>query len=459
MFQPSAGGRSWGKVEDSPLAARARPAYNRGRMASKPTSPWLSGLLVLVVVSLVLGALWVSRPEPPIPLAPAPAPAPVHLRTVSVEVRPEHIQVYGETHPARRVVLAAEQSGLVAWRAPELELGGQVVAGQPLIQLEAGRLEQALLVAESARHAALARVELANRQREAAEAERDAAAEAEPLARREAERQRALADSGDVPESFRDQAERAWVEARGRVRVAEAGVASADAGVVVAQAAVVQADQAVEQAQDERARAQLLAPFDAEVVRVHTEIGAWLAPGLPVVELVDRSQLRIRVSVPSGEAARLAGDEEVMLSFPGFLREDGRQRVGTAKLAQLAPQADRLSRAQGLELLFENPEHSLPVGAFVEAKISLGEREAIWLRPSEFRLDPEGPHAVVVHEERAELRLLRLGPVLVDEAGMTWHPVLHGLNPGETIAIDNLESPIHGGPVLVLNDAATLEQE
>lgn len=414
---------------------------------------------MLIVIGLVLGALWVSRPEPPIPLAPAPAAAPVHLRTVSVESRPEFIRAYGETHPIRRVVLAAQQSGLVAWRAPELELGGQVHAGQPLIQLEAGRLEQSLLLAESARQAALARVELAKRERDAAEAERDAAVEAEPLARREAERQRSLADSGDGAESSRDLAQRAWIEARGRIRVAEAGVAATEAGVAVAQAAVGQAEQALSQAQDERARAEVLAPFDAEVVRVHTEVGAWLAPGLPVVELLDRRQLRVRIALPSGEAARLAGNEQVELSFPGFLLEDGTQRQGSAKLAALAPQADRLSRSQSLDLLFENPELSLPVGAFVEARVDLGERSSIWLRPSEFRLDPEGPRAVVVADARAELRLLRLGPELVDEDGVTWHPVLHGLSPGEAIAIDNLESPTQGGPVLVLDGDDTLASQ
>jgi multidrug efflux pump subunit AcrA (membrane-fusion protein) len=428
-------------------------------MATKPTSPWLSGLLVLVVISLVLGALWVSRPAAPIPLAPEPAAAPVHLRTVSERTRAETIRAYGETHPLRRVVLAAEQSGLVAWRAPELELGGEVLAGQPLIRLESGRLEQSQALAEAARVAALARVEVAERDQVAAEAERDAAGESEPLARREAERQRNLAETGDVPASVRDQVERAWVEARGRLRVAEARVAAAIAGVQAAHAGVGQAEQVLRQAMDELARSEIRAPFDAEVVQVHTEVGAWLAPGLPVVELLDRQQLRVRVALPNGEAARFAGDEPVRLSFPGFMLEDGSPRQGSAQDAKLAPQADRLSRSRSLELLFDNPGRSLPVGAFVEAEISLGERAAIWLRPSEFRLDPEGPRAVVVHEHRAELRLLRLGPVLVDSDGVTWHPVLHGLRVGESIAVDNLDSPVQGGPVLVLGDGGSLAQQ
>lgn len=373
--------------------------------------------------------------------------------------RPETIRAYGETHPMRRVTLAAEQSGLVAWRAPELELGGEVIEGQALIRLESGRLKQSRALAEAARVAALARVEVAEREQDAAEAERDAAMESEPLARREAERQRSLAESGDVPDSFRDQAERGWVEARGRVLIAEAGVAAAAAGVQLAHAAVGQAEQALHQVEDELARTEIRAPFDAEIVHVHAEVGAWLAPGLPVVELLDRSQLRIRIALPSGEAARLAGDEQVRLSFPGFLLEDGTKFQGSAQVAKLAPQADRLNRSRSLELLFENPERALPVGAFVEAEISLGERVAIWLRPSEFRLDPEGPRAVVVQSDQAELRLLRLGPVLVDAEGVSWHPVLHGLTAGESIAIDNLDSPLQGGPVLVLTDGDSRAQQ
>lgn len=424
-------------------------------MAAKPTSPWLSGLLVLVVISLVLGALWVSRPEPPIPLAPSPAAAPVHLRQLAIEQRPEFLRAYGETHPSRRVVLAAEQSGLVVWRAPALQLGQSVQAEQVLIRQGTGRLDQAVSLAESAREAALARVGLAERERAAAEAERDAAAEAEPLARREAERQKELAESGDVPESFRDQAQRAWVEARGRLRVAEAGIVAAEAGIEVARAGVLQADAALAQAIDERARAERRAPFAGEVVAVHTEVGAWLAPGLPIAELVETNRLRVRVSVPNGEAARLAGQRKAQLRFPGLLQENGEALECRAEIVGLSAQANRMNRARELELLLENAEQQLPAGAFVEASIPLGERTAIWLRPSEFRLDPEGPRAVVVSNERAELRLLQFGPVLVDEQGQSWHPVLQGLEAGEFIAIDNLESPRDGGPVLVLEAAAS----
>lgn len=427
-------------------------------MASKASSPWVSGLLVVVVVSLVLGALWVSRPDPPIPLAPTPAAAPVHVRALAIETRGERITAYGRTLPERHAVLAAEQSGLVVWRAPQLEVGMAVQAGDPLLRLDPGRLELAVAAARAALSSANASVELAERERAAAEAERDAAAEAEPLARREAERQDELAASGDVPESVRDRALQAWVEARGRLAVAETAVAAAQAGVELAQAGVGQSEQALVQAEDELGRAELRAPFDGEIAAVHAEVGAWIMPGAPVAELVDRSRLRVHLQLTNGEGVRLDAGAVVLASFPAFRMADGEVLTREVEVRALAPQSDPLNRSRLLECMLPNQEDRLPAGAFVEAEVRLAEREGIWLRPSEFRLDREGPRAVVVRDQKAELRPIRLGIPLVERDGSTWHPVLVGLSEGESIAIDNLDSPTDGGPVLILEDLPATAQ-
>lgn len=427
-------------------------------MASKASSPWVSGLLVVVVVSLVLGALWVSRPDPPVPLAPTPAAAPVHVRTLVSESRGERITAYGRTLPERHALLAAEQSGLVVWRAPQLEVGLAVRAGDPLIRLDPGRLELAVAAAQAALSSAQARVRLAERERGAAEAERDAATEAEPLARREAERQSELADSGDVPESVRDRAQQAWVEARGRLSVAETAVAAAQAGVELALAGVGQAKQALVQAEDELARTEIRAPFDGEIAAVHAERGSWIMPGAPVAELVDRSRLRVHLQLSNGDAMRLEPGAVVVASFPAFRLAHGEILTREVEVRALAPQSDPLNRSRLLECLLPNEQDPLPAGAFVEAEVRLADREAIWLRPSEYRLDREGPRAVVVRQQTAELRPLRLGMALVEPDGSTWHPVLDGLTAGETIAIDNLDSPSDGGPVLILEDLPATAQ-
>lgn len=427
-------------------------------MALKASSPWVSGLLVAVVVSLVLGALWVSRPDPPIPLAPAPAAAPVHVRTLLDEVRSERVTAYGQTLPDRHALLAAEQSGLVVWRSPSLEVGARVKAGDALLKLDTGRLDLAVAAAQAQLVSARAGVQLAQRELAAAEAERAAAAEAEPLARREAERQQELAASGDVPESIRDRAQQAWVETRGRLAVSETAVAAAQAGIEVAQAAVGQAQQGLEQAEDERARAEVRAPFDGEIAAIHAELGAWVMPGAPVAELVDRDRLRVHLRLSNGEGARMATDSSVRVRFPAYRLVSGEVLTRTVEVLALAPQSDPLNRSRLLECVMPNEEDDLPAGAFVEAEIQLGDRTAIWLRPSEFRLDREGPRAIVIRDRTAEVRAVQLGTPLVEGDGRTWHPVLAGLVAGETIAIDNLDSPLDGGPVLILEDLPATAQ-
>ena len=387
-------------------------------------------------MGLIFGALWVSRPDPPIPLAPAPAAAPVHVRTLAAEARPERLRAYGETSPVRHALLAADQSGLVHWRAPQLEVGEQVEAGQELLRLDAGRLEQQRAQAQAAVEVAEAQVELARGELRAAEAER----------------QEQLAASGDVPESVRDRAQQAWVEARGRLQVAEAAAAAAAIAVDGARTGVAQAQQNLAAVEDELSRVVVRAPFAGEIAQVHVEEGAWLAPGSPVAALVDRSSLRVRLSIPNGADLRIQQGARVLLEFPAFRLEDGTALQREVELGRLSPKAQPMSRARTLECVLPNQEDQLPAGAFVEATVMLGERSGIWLRPSEYRLDPAGARAVVVQEGRAELRPIRLGRAWIGADGSTWHPVLAGLRAGETIATDNLESPVDGGPVLVLED-------
>ena len=220
----------------------------------------------------------------------------------------------------------------------------------------------------------------------------------------------------------------------------------------MALAAVGQAKQGLAQAEDERARAEVQAPFDGEIAEVHAELGAWIMPGTPVAELVDRSRLRVHIRLSNGDGVRLASDSEVLVRFPAYRLPGGGILTKVVEVMALAPQSDPLHRSRLLECVMSNEDDRLPAGAFVEAQIQLGDRSGIWLRPSEFRLDREGPRAIVVRDQVAEVRAIRLGTPLVDENGQTWHPVLMGLHAGEIIAVDNLDSPVDGGPVLILQE-------
>jgi multidrug efflux pump subunit AcrA (membrane-fusion protein) len=419
-------------------------------MKQRATSPWLTGFLVLVVLALILSALWINRPDPPIPLAPVPDPAPVHARIVEPSDHRHRIHIYGQTQAVQRAVIAMDQSGLVAWKSPDLELGGIVKTGDHILSVDSTRLDLAVRAAKAAEVSAFSFAASQQELWAAAMVEHANAQEVLPLVQREADRQKELAETGAGSASAADLALRAAIAARGQVRRAEANVRSASAAHLAAMEKGTQAQVALDQAMDERSRAQLLAPFDGEILSSLVEIGTWISPGVPVCELVNRQTLKVLASLPNSDAHGWQPDFPIELDFPAYLDGDGNPLKVKAEFHGLSAEARSDSRARTLDLRFNNEELNLPAGAFAEIWVDRGPRTALWLRPSEFRLGDHGPEAIVVDQDHADVRQLRLGRTLIDGQGQTWHPVLDGLSAGETIAIDNLETPKHGDSVLIL---------
>jgi multidrug efflux pump subunit AcrA (membrane-fusion protein) len=419
-------------------------------MKQRSASPWLTGFLVLVVVGLVLGALWMSQPDPPQQMAPEPAAAPVHVRVLEATHRNHRVRIYGQTKAWKRTTLAVDQSGLVTWRAPQLEIGQRLEPGMPLVRIDRERAELGVQAAQAALHSAEQTVAWRAADVAVAEAELENATRAEPVALREWERQKAMVEGGAGPIAAADRAELAWIAATGRLERAKVSVASAQAAVVVAHSQVKAADVGVRQAGLGLERAELKAPIAGEVVASMVEVGQWLAPGMPVCEIADRSRLLVEAQLPNAD--RVADWSEVQLEviFPAILDAVGLPLKLNAAFHGLAPLASPQSRARMLQLKFDNASLDLPAGAFAEVWVDQGPQSAIWLRPSEFRVGDHGPEAVVVKGDQAWVKQLRFGRVLVDADGRTWHPVLEGLQDGDIIAIDNLETPSHGDPVLVL---------
>jgi multidrug efflux pump subunit AcrA (membrane-fusion protein) len=331
-----------------------------------------------------------------------------------------------------------------------LEVGVEVGIGFPLLKLDDQRAQLALQAAQAAWKSAQATAEWRRAEQLVAEQELQNAEESEPVARREADRQKNLAEAGSGADSAADQAHLAWLAASGRLDRARATVASVEAAW---QAAMIQAEAAevgVRQAELELEKCELTAPFIGEVVSVATEVGSWMSPGVPVCELIDRRTMLVQAPLPNADVDGWRPEYSAWFSLPAYMDQDGQPLKVKTEFHGLAPVARVESRARQLQLKFDNQQLDLPGGAFAEVWIDLGERSAIWLQPSDFRFGDHGPEAVVVVNDHADVRALRLGRILIDADGQSWHPVLEGLSAGEIIAVDNLETPRTGDPVLVL---------
>lgn len=221
---------------------------------------------------------------------------------------------------------------------------------QQISVLEA-ELEQSRLGTDQARLDAEGKVRQAEAQVAQAEAQLAQAESEYKKAHADEERYAALAESGDIPEQKSShartaaEAQAAAVRAsRKQVDVARAALTSAKATLanpairstegarVRQQIAQAQSDIAAAQAEMQRAQAQLseaqanrrdlqiVAPMDGTVATRSAEPGEVVAPGTPVLTLVNLSTVYLRGFVPEGEIGRVRAGQraEVFLdSAPG----------------------------------------------------------------------------------------------------------------------------------------------
>lgn len=204
--------------------------------------------------------------------------------------------------------------------------GEAVAAGAELAALADEEPRAALAQAEAlvaAAAARLAELEAGPRAEEVtqAESERRAAAERLADADRDLERARTLAAGGAIPREAAEEAQLARDLAAARLEGASAQTRLVRRGArdeqVAAQRAVLeQARAAREAAAAALDRTRLRAPFAGLVTERHREPGEVVAPGAPVLTLLDRDDRWVRIYVPE---ARLGA---VRLGSPATLRSD-----------------------------------------------------------------------------------------------------------------------------------------
>jgi RND family efflux transporter MFP subunit len=88
-------------------------------------------------------------------------------------------------------------------------------------------------------------------------------------------------------------------------------------------------------------------PFDALVLRKHTEVGQWVAPGTVVATLAEDEQIEILVNVPQEMLPFIRPGQEVEFEALG--------RNGRAQVLAVVPRADVPSRSFPVRLRAPNP--------------------------------------------------------------------------------------------------------
>jgi HlyD family secretion protein len=234
--------------------------------------------------------------------------------------------------------------------------GAAVRKGDLVATLDSPEIEAKLAQARAARAAAAAQRDKANRgareeEIRVAEANWRRAHEGTVLAETTFRRVERLARDGVAPAQRRDEAETLWKSARETEAAARALFDMAAAGArtedkASASAVVDAADGTIAEVQSFLRETSVYAPAGGQVYRRNLEPGEMVAAGLPIVTLVDLSDVWATFHLREDRLAGVTVDSTVQIEIPAL----GGRRAAF-RVSYLAPEADyatwRPTTAQG----------------------------------------------------------------------------------------------------------------
>jgi membrane fusion protein (multidrug efflux system) len=354
-------------------------------------------ILMLIVTALVLGALGFVKMRQFQAMATQaaafqPPPEAVTTTVATREAWPSTLGAIGTVAAVQGVFVSADLPGTVERIA--FESGRAVRAGDVLVELDT-RQEQAQLTA--------------------VEAQRE-------LANLNFDRMKGLLDERVISRAEYDRA------------IAEQKQTGGQAGEI--RAAI--------------ARKTIRAPFSGILGIRQVNLGQYLAPGDPVVQLQSLDPIYVNFGVPQQESAALRIGRPVRITVEAA----GVELQGQVTAVDAV--VDEATRNVQVQATLANPRGVLRPGMFVQAELTLGpSREVVILPASAVSYAPFGDSVFVVGDMRGpngetyrgvRQQFVKLGGTRGDQVA-----VLSGVNPGEEVVTSGVFKLRNGAAVLVNN--------
>ncbi|MDP6707406.1 MAG: efflux RND transporter periplasmic adaptor subunit [Alphaproteobacteria bacterium] len=184
--------------------------------------------------------------------------------------------------------------------------------------------------------------------------------------------------------------------------------------------------------------AEIRAPYDGVVTLRHTDAGAYLKVGDPVVTLIADADLEIEADVPAGRLPGLAPETKVRIAFA-----DG--SGGEAVVRAVVPEENPLTRTRAVRFSpsFETSGGRFASNQSVTVEVPIGAARETLTVHKDAILNRGGKTLVFVAAEgKATPRPVELG-----EAVGGRYVVLAGLNAGEAVVVRGNERLRPGQPV------------
>jgi RND family efflux transporter MFP subunit len=235
----------------------------------------------------------------------------------------------------------------------------------------------------------------------------------------------------DQAEAGLQEAEREWKRVSTLFEQQAATRAESDA----ANARYLVAKGAVAEARAMMGYVEVLAPFDGVVTRKSADVGDLAAPGKALVELEDPARLQLEADVPEAIASRVRPEARMAIR----VSQDPTDLSGT--VVEIAPVADPASRTFRVKL--DLPAgHGLMSGQFARLLVPVGETSSLRVPTSAVVQRGQMEIVFAVENQHAHLHLVKTGRRVNDEI-----EILSGLDPGDSVVIDNPQQLADGQPV------------
>lgn len=345
----------------------------------------LSVLSLPVVIAAAACARSGATNEPKRAETPEPPPVAVKLVPADPIKVPRVLSLSGTLAGAEEAKVAAGAAGKVL--ATYVERGAVARKGSVLVKLDART------VAAVAQEAA-AQVESLKVQQSQAQLDCD--------------RNQKMFDKGAISKADFDRGQTACQTTKWSVQAAEA-----------------RKTQSAEALRDTEIRA----PFTGMVVERTVSAGEYVRPDSPVATLVDVDSLKLELTVPEADVARVRRGMTVEFRVASA---DGNGQVYRGQVRYVGPSVRQQTRDAVVEAVVENAGHDLRPGMFVTAKLALGEQALPAVPKSAVRADGPQRHVFVEVGGRLEDRLVQLG----ETGGDGQITVVDGLKAGDKVVAE-----------------------
>ena len=214
---------------------------------------------------------------------------------------------------------------------------------------------------------------------------------------------------------------------QGRFDKAEAAYKAARQALATAKDQRNQAEVALKTAMQHLKDTQIRSPISGVVVERNVEIGQSVAPGAPLLRILDQSTLKADIDLPESDFARIAAGTPAVIQVDAF-----QGQLFPGKVVLVNPMVDRKTRTFRVRIESPNPTSKLVDGMFVRVQLSAAQRTALAIeRDALNRLPGSGTFYVfVVDGDKAVKRTVKTGVV-----GDQYAEVLEGLSEGEKVVI------------------------